>query len=89
MRAALARLHSTCSSPSRLLALLQRNPELGAADARAELRWMRDTARRPIPGSSSGHDAEAALEAMVQRRARGEPLQYILGTSASFASIPS
>ncbi|CAK9781245.1 S-adenosyl-L-methionine-dependent methyltransferase [Cutaneotrichosporon oleaginosum] len=63
MRPALRLLR--CSSPSALLARLARNPELSAADAKAELRWMRA--------------AKGDLEDMVERRARGEPLQYILG----------
>ncbi|BEJ16141.1 hypothetical protein CspHIS471_0507460 [Cutaneotrichosporon sp. HIS471] len=55
-------------SPSSLLAKLARNTELSLADAKAELRWMRAAAA-----------GETALEAMVERRAAGEPLQYILG----------
>ncbi|BEI85300.1 hypothetical protein CcaverHIS002_0507010 [Cutaneotrichosporon cavernicola] len=55
-------------SPSSLLARLARNTELSPADAKAELRWMRAAAA-----------GETALEAMVERRAAGEPLQYILG----------
>ncbi|GMK55696.1 hypothetical protein CspeluHIS016_0207520 [Cutaneotrichosporon spelunceum] len=55
-------------SPSSHLSRLARNTELSPADAKAELRWMRAAA----PG-------ETALEAMVERRAAGEPLQYILG----------
>lgn len=96
MRAALARharRYSTTCSSSRLLALLQRNPELGVDDARTELRWMRDAVRQrprsgvgssPVSGSS---DPEAALETMVQRRAAGEPLQYILGEYFGSASV--
>lgn len=79
-----ARLYSTCSS-SRLLALLQRNPELSAGDARTELRWLRDAVRQRSPGVSSASgasDPDAALEAMVRRRGAGEPLQYILGESS-------
>ncbi|KAI0315957.1 S-adenosyl-L-methionine-dependent methyltransferase [Amylostereum chailletii] len=60
-------------SPPRLLAVLAN--ALGPSAARRELKWMRNAIANPPPGL-----ALPALSAMVARRARGEPLQYILGT---------
>jgi methylase of polypeptide subunit release factors len=51
------------------LALLLRNKELDIDDARNELRWMKQAL-----------NGEETLADLVDRRSRGEPLQYILGT---------
>lgn len=56
----------------RLLQRLAENKELDAEDAKNELRWMRQ--------SLSDRDEEK-LAFLVERRAKGEPLQYILGKS--------
>jgi hypothetical protein len=56
----------------RLLQRLAENKELDAEDAKNELRWMRQ--------SLTNGDGEK-LAALVDRRAKGEPLQYILGRS--------
>jgi methylase of polypeptide subunit release factors len=70
------RLGSKTEATSHLLELLRRNPELSEEDAKAELRWMRQAAPiRPEDGSTE----RGRLKAMVERRSRGEPLQYILG----------
>ncbi|CAL1707356.1 unnamed protein product [Somion occarium] len=55
---------------TRLLSSL--SSALGPESARLELKWMKEAAER-----SSG---SLRLPAMVERRLRGEPLQYILGT---------
>lgn len=81
----LCRLHSTApaSRTAYYLSLLERNPELSEADARNELRWLRQASSGDF---ASGEDV---LERFVQRRATGEPLQYILGTQApDFADEP-
>ncbi|KAG1715749.1 hypothetical protein ID866_1417 [Astraeus odoratus] len=46
---------------------------LGRESARLELKWMKE-ALKPT-------DSPTALRAMLERRLRGEPLQYILGTT--------
>jgi methylase of polypeptide subunit release factors len=57
--------------------LLLRNSELDIEDAKHELRWIKSAVGA---GTSKGSSGEAAqVEAMVRRRAAGEPLQYILG----------
>lgn len=73
MRPALRLLRCSPSPASQatLMGRLARNPELSPAEAKAELRWMGDAAR----------DTNA-LKGMVERRANGEPLQYILGESS-------
>jgi hypothetical protein len=53
-----------------LLKTLKRNPEIDAEDAKNELRWMKQS----LPDQS-----ERTLSLLVERRAKGEPLQYILG----------
>lgn len=57
-----------------LLRKLLRNPELDEAGAQDELRWIKQSLS---PGTT------AELTALVERRAGGEPLQYILGESVS------
>ncbi|KAL7419583.1 hypothetical protein Q5752_005495 [Cryptotrichosporon argae] len=61
----------TATLPDRaaLLERLQRNPELSASDAAHELRWLSEDC------------SASALRARVERRAAGEPIQYILGTT--------
>lgn len=59
--------HISNATRTSYLKQLAHNPELDAEDARAELRWMMQ-ANRP-----------SELSTMVERRAKGEPLQYILG----------
>jgi len=44
---------------------------LGRQSARLELRWMRE--------ALTPSDPPTTLVAMLERRLRGEPLQYILG----------
>ena len=56
----------------RLLQRLAENKELDAEDAKNELRWMRQS----LPDRD-----EEKLAFLVERRAKGEPLQYILGKS--------
>ena len=55
-----------------LLQRLAENKELDAEDAKNELRWMRQS----LPDRD-----EEKLASLVERRANGEPLQYILGKS--------
>ena len=55
-----------------LLERLVQNPELTRDEAQDELRWMKQS----LAGTSGDK-----LAALVERRARGEPLQYILGES--------
>ena len=70
-------------------AIARRLAEFGIASPEAEARWLTETA--------SGHDgvewlaisrgaphdrAQAHLDAMVEQRVRGEPLQYVLGSWA-------
>ncbi len=74
---------------SQRVAIGQRLAEVGVASADAEARWLTETA--------SGYDAvdwltifelvpneraQAHLDSMVERRVRGEPLQYVLGSWA-------
>ncbi|KAI0028606.1 S-adenosyl-L-methionine-dependent methyltransferase, partial [Vararia minispora EC-137] len=56
--------------------LAQLSASLGKTSAQNELRWMKDALRRTRPVLPPATD----LASMVARRARGEPLQYILGT---------
>lgn len=53
-----------------LLSILRLNRELDLNDAQNESRWMRQ--------SLQSND-ETELAKLVERRSRGEPLQYILG----------
>lgn len=66
------RRHNSTAAAKSLIALLLENKELDTEDARNELRWM----RQALPRTSA---TEEAVRDMVQRRSRGEPLQYILG----------
>jgi release factor glutamine methyltransferase len=74
---------------SQRVAIGRRLAEVGVASADAEARWLTETA--------SGYDAvdwltifelvpneraQAHLDSMVERRVRGEPLQYVLGSWA-------
>ena len=61
---------STATSTQKLLERLAANTELDADDAQNELRWMKQS----LPDLD-----ETKLAALVERRANGEPLQYILG----------
>jgi hypothetical protein len=58
----------------RLLQRLAENRELDAEDAKNELRWMRQS----LTNGDGGR-----LASLVDRRAKGEPLQYILGKSTN------
>ncbi|WVR03799.1 hypothetical protein IAU60_000794 [Kwoniella sp. DSM 27419] len=79
-----SQLHHDHSSES-LLAQLRTNPELDANDAQDELRWIREEVHEESSRAMrKGHlppieDEEVAR--LVQRRAAGEPLQYILGST--------
>lgn len=64
-------------STEKLLQRLSLNRELDAEDAQNELRWMKQ--------SLPDHD-ENKLALLVERRAKGEPLQYMLGVSQTFAA---
>jgi methylase of polypeptide subunit release factors len=59
------------STAKSLVSRLQENKELDLEDARNELRWIRQS----LPAGK-----EQELANLVDRRSRGEPLQYILGT---------
>lgn len=52
---------------------------LGASQAKRELRWM----RAAVDSAAVATD----LDAMVARRVRGEPLQYILGNPLSIVPV--
>lgn len=58
-----------------LLDNLLKNSELDLQDAKNELRWMRQSLSPDL--SMSSRDSELLF--MINRRAAGEPLQYILG----------
>lgn len=69
-------------------AVVARLEQAGVVSARAEARWLLDevvgaTAWRKDPVSLA---AAARLETLVQRRAAGEPLQYVVGY-APFGSL--
>lgn len=75
----LTRLHlsqATGIDTKGLLHRLAENRELNAEDAKNELRWMRQSLR-------NGNGEK--LAALVNRRAKGEPLQYILGKSTNMS----
>lgn len=67
-----ARLSSRTARPTQqeLVSILQRNPELDEADAVQELSWIREECKDCTSDQLLG---------LVQRRAAGEPLQYVLG----------
>lgn len=50
--------------------------------ARNELRWLKESVRLPVngKGARARDDQALRLHAKVDRRSKGEPLQYILGT---------
>ena len=54
-------------------------PGLEEDDARSSVRWLLDACAR---SGGAGVDVET-FEAWVQRRARREPVQYIVGAAAS------
>jgi len=62
------------TSYAHLLAVL--SASIGRQSAVSELTWMKQTLQKGFPKRFPRLD----LEAMVHRRAKGEPLQYILGT---------
>jgi hypothetical protein len=70
----------TALENEKLLASLKRNPEIDAEDAKNELRWMKQ---------SLSDRNERTLSLLVERRARGEPLQYILGEIDANTSVAS
>ena len=45
--------------------------------ARNELRWLQEDCEKRLPQS----ERRAALHSHIHRRSRGEPLQYILGST--------
>ncbi|KZT08367.1 S-adenosyl-L-methionine-dependent methyltransferase [Laetiporus sulphureus 93-53] len=49
---------------------------IGAEDAAQELRWMKDALRK----HPSSPMRPRSLDSMLERRVKGEPLQYIIGT---------
>ena len=72
------------STSAALLDVLRRNKEMSAEDAANELRWIRQAVRDDPALKPSGverRDDESVLLQLVQRRATGEPLQYVLGMS--------
>lgn len=63
---------NVASNTARLLQRLVENKELDLEDAKNELRWIKQS----LPTCD-----ESKLAQLVERRAKGEPLQYILGKS--------
>ncbi len=66
-----------------LLELLLRNFELSQTDAQNELRWIQQhvesTTLYPIPLHDPKDQTKQIARKLCERRAAGEPLQYILG----------
>jgi methylase of polypeptide subunit release factors len=62
---------------------MQRNLELSEEDARNELRWIRQAVRdretRAATAVLSVKGRGESVAELVERRVKGEPLQYILG----------
>ncbi|WVQ74630.1 hypothetical protein IAR50_004231 [Cryptococcus sp. DSM 104548] len=75
---------SVFSHPNHLETLLQ-NPELERNDAQNELRWItswvQDEAREMLKKRRLPPVEDERIEGFVKRRAEGEPLQYILGST--------
>jgi release factor glutamine methyltransferase len=74
---------------SQRLEVARRLAEVGFASAEAEARWLTETASgyegadwMEISAQVPHAVAQAHLDAMVERRLRGEPLQYALGSWA-------
>ena len=73
------------------------NPELDEHDAEVELGWLRQTIDStvisPRPGApTAAAGASKALEQLqrvVDRRAKGEPIQYIIGESPTVQYLTS
>ncbi|WWC87904.1 uncharacterized protein L201_002804 [Kwoniella dendrophila CBS 6074] len=75
---------SSSLEPDYIHTLLQ-NEELSRDDAINELRWItqevKATAQRMIAKGKMPAIEEDSISEMVQRRSRGEPIQYILGST--------
>lgn len=101
-----ARYSSSSIPEDPLVQTLLRNPELSPEDAANEARWIRQEARENVQKQAAMlfgvsmptiEDVEAmrGLESgvvmgLVERRAQGEPLQYVLGKLLeSLLGIPS
>ncbi|WVF65797.1 hypothetical protein IAT40_000534 [Kwoniella sp. CBS 6097] len=72
-------------SESDLVSLLSNNPELLLEDVRNEIRWIRDEVRQRSSemlrkGRLPPVEDELVRD-FVERRSKGEPLQYILGST--------
>lgn len=73
------------SNPNRLYEILKLS--LGGSAASHELAWMRQALDRKTTttiGPGTPKDLEVILEDMVKQRARGVPLQYVIGETARF-----
>ncbi|WWC68606.1 uncharacterized protein I206_102536 [Kwoniella pini CBS 10737] len=78
------KLYSTTSTSEHITKLLE-NKELTKEDATNELRWIiqgvRERAQNQMAKGKMPEIEEDSISNMVERRSKGEPLQYILGTT--------
>ena len=90
-RAASAIRSISTAERDQLIRRLCDNPELDEHDAEVELGWLRQTIARTEISARPGAPTAAAgastalelLQRVVDRRAKGEPIQYIIGKSPS------